>query len=132
MKGEVQKMEQELIKIDGVAVRQPDEGLGYDFETTYTADTTRTQDGVLHASAMFTVESLSYSATNVSAAEMAELLRLTAGGRTFTLHYFSPKEGMWRDGRFYVGKGSMSLRRLNRGSERADSISFRMTGVDPI
>lgn len=125
-------MAQELIKINGVAIRQPDEGLGYDFETTYSSDTKRTQNGVLHATAMFTVEALSYTATNVTAAEMKQILGSIAGGKPFTLHYFSPSAGKWRDGRFYVGKGSLSIKRLNASLERYDSLSFQMTGVDPI
>ena len=125
-------MAQEYIKINGTVIRQPDEGLGYDFETTYTADTTRTQSGRLIATPMFTVEALSYSATNLTAAEMKQILQSVAPGKTFTLRYFSPYYGAWRNGRFYVGKGSLSIKRLNAASEWYDSVSFQMTGVDPI
>lgn len=125
-------MAQELIKINGVAIRQPDEGLGYGFETTYTEDTTRTQDGILHASAMFTVEALKYEASYVSAADVKRILQYIAKGQTFTLRYFSPYYGAWRDGRFYVGGGSLSIKRLNTERETFDSVSFTMTGVDPI
>lgn len=125
-------MAQEYIKINGVVIRQPDEGLGYDFETTYSADTTRTQNGRLVATRMFTVEALTYSASHMTAEEMRTILRAIAKGGVFTLHYFSPYYGAWRDGRFYVGKGSLSIRRLNASGEYYDSLSFRMTGVDPI
>ena len=125
-------MAQELIMINGVAIRQPDEGLGYDFETTYSSDAKRTQNGVLHATPMFTVEALSYTATNVTAHEMKQILGLIASGNPFTLHYFSPSAGTWRDGKFYVGKGSLSIKRLNTDSETYDSLSFQMTGVNPI
>lgn len=124
-------MAQNYITIDGVVIRQPDEGLGYDFETTYTEDTTRTRTGVLYASPMFTVESLSYETGRLTVAEMAQLLTLVVG-RTFTLHYFSPYYGAWRDGRFYVGKGSMAIGALADGGEWYESLSFNMIGVDPI
>ena len=125
-------MAQEYVKINGVVICQPDEGLGYDFETTYTADTTRTQDGVLHPSAMFTVESLSYTATNISSADAKSILQYIAKGQPFTLHYFSPYYGVWRDDSFYVGRGNLSIKRLNTASETFDSLSFQMTGVHPI
>ena len=118
--------------MNGTVIRQPDEGLGYDFETTYTADTTRTQSGRLAASRMFTVEALSYSASHMTSEEMKTILRIIAKGGAFTLHYFSPYYGGWRDGKFYVGRGSLSVRRLNTAGERYDSLSFRMTGVEPI
>lgn len=123
---------QDYIKINNTLICQPDEGLGYNFETTYTQDTTRTQSGTLHASAMFTVESFSYKATNVTVAEMSAILKHIAKGKTFTLHYFSPYYGTWRDGKFYVGKGSLSIGRLNESNERYDELSFNMIGVNPI
>lgn len=125
-------MAQEYIKINGVVIRQPDEGLGYDFETTYTEDTTRTQDGVLHATSMFTVEALSYTASHVSEGDMKRILQFIAKGQPFTLHYYSPYYGAWRDDKFYVGRGNLSIKRLNTASETFDSLSFQMTGVNPI
>ncbi len=125
-------MAQEYIKMNDTVILQPDEGLGYDFETTYTEDTTRVQSGTLHASAMFTVESFSYEATWVSVEDMRTILQIVARGRPFTLHYFSPYYGAWRDGRFYVGKGSLAVGRLNAAEERFESLSFNMIGVDPI
>ncbi len=125
-------MAQERIKINGTEIRQPDEGLGYAFETTYTDDTARTQGGVLHASAMFTVEALTYTASYVTAHDMKRILGYIAKGQTFTLRYFSPYYGCWRDGRFYVGRGDLKIRRLNAEAEVFESITFTMTGVDPI
>lgn len=123
---------QNYIKINNALIRQPDEGLGYSFETTYSQDTTRSQSGKLHATAMFTVESFSYKASNVAVAEMSQLLKLIMGGGIFTLHYFSPYYGMWRDDKFYVGKGSLSIGRLNESCETYDEVSFNMIGVNPI
>ena len=123
---------QEYIKMNGVVILQPDEGLGYDFETTYTEDSTRVQSGVLHASAMFTVESFSYQATDVNLQDMKTILQIVAKGKPFTLHYFSPYYGAWRDDKFYVGKGSLSIGRINQARERYESLSFNMIGVNPI
>ena len=125
-------MAQEYIKLNGAVIRQPDEGLGYDFETTYTEDSTRMLNGTMYASAMFTVESFSYTASWLTREEMRAILQTVARGRPFTLHYLSPYYGAWRDGRFYVGKGSLSVGRWNEDEERYESLSFNMIGVDPI
>ncbi len=125
-------MSQEYIKMNGTVILQPDEGLGYDFETTYTEDSTRAMDGTLYASAMFTVESFSYQASWVSREDMRTILQIVAKGVPFTLHYLSPYYGTWRDGRFYVGKGSLAVGRWNEAQERYESLSFNMIGVDPI
>ena len=123
---------QEYVRMNGQIVRQPDEGLGYDFETTYTEDTTRTMDGTLYSSAMFTVESFSYKASWLTQEEMMTILQIVAKGKPFTLRYLSPYYGPWRDGRFYVGKGSLSVGRWNEKEERYEELSFNMIGVDPI
>ena len=125
-------MAQNYITIDGNPIKQPDIGLGYDFETTYSEDSTRTQDGVAHFTALFTVEAFSYKATNLTKDGMKTILQLVARGRYFTLHYFSPYFGAWRDDTFYVGKGSLSIGRLNENTERFDELSFNMIGVNPI
>ena len=125
-------MAQDYIKINGTQICQPDEGLGYDFETTYSEDSIRVQSGVLHATPLFTVEAFSYSASYLTVAEMKTILQAVAKGATFTLHYFSPYYGTWRDDEFYVGKGSLSVGRLNESGEIYDSLSFNMIGVNPI
>ena len=113
-------------------IKQPVENMGYSFETTYTADTTRVQSGALHASSMFTVEQLSYSAKNLTISEMSAILQIIAKGTPFSLHYFSPYYGTWRDDTFYVGQGSLNIGRLKEDKERFESLSFNMTGVNPI
>ena len=125
-------MAQTYIKINNTQIGQPDEGLGYDFETTYSEDSTRVQSGVLHATPLFTVEAFSYSASYLTVAEMKTILQAVAKGATFTLHYFSPYYGTWRDDEFYVGKGSLAIGRLNESGEIYESLSFNMIGVNPI
>lgn len=125
-------MAQNYIKINGTKIKQPDEGLGYSFETTYTSDSTRVQSGAMHATPMFTVESFSYTASDLTIAEMQTILQMVAKGGNFTLHYFSPYYGQWRDDTFYVGKGSLEIGRLTDGGEYFDSLSFNMVGVNPI
>lgn len=122
----------ERFTMDNVAVRQPDSGLGYSFETTYTQDATRVQSGKGYFTPMYTVEQLSYKATGLSAAEMSQILKIIAKGRKFQLHYFSPYYGAWRDAPFYVGKGSLDIGYLNDTTGTFDSLSFNMTGVNPI
>ena len=123
---------QDYIKIGGAKIKQPDEGLGYSFETTYTSDSTRVQSGTMHATPMFTVESFSYAASDLTISEMRAILQKVAKGGNFTMHYFSPYYGAWRDDTFYVGKGSLAIGRLNESGEYFDSLSFNIVGVNPI
>lgn len=125
-------MAQEYMKINGIVVKQPDKGLGYSFETTYTDDSNRTQNGVGHFTAMFTNESFSYEATNLTESEMTQILKQVAKGKNFTLHYRSPYYGGWRDDKFYVGKGSLSIGSWKESEECYESLSFNMVGVNPI
>lgn len=125
-------MAQEKMRINGSDVKQPDEGLGYNFETTYSDDTVRVQSGVMHLTALFTVESFSYSATNLTSDEMSAILQKVAKGRRFKLHYRSPYYGKWRDDYFYVGKGSLKIGTWKEKEERYDSLSFNMIGVNPL
>lgn len=123
---------QEKIKINGVDIFQPDEGIGYSFETTYSEDTGRVQSGSMNAVSYFTVEQLSYQATDVPIKKATEIIRMIAKGEAFTLHYYSLFYGGWRDGKFRVGKGSLNIGTLEEGSEKLSSLSFNMTGDDPL
>ena len=123
---------EEMIKINGSEIYQPDSGLKSGFETTFTKDSGRVQSGVMHASPMFTVEQFSYSATDVPIKEATKILKMIVHGRPFVLHYFSPYYGMWRDDSFRVGKGSLSIGNLKKGEEKLLSLSFNMTGDNPI
>ena len=125
-------MAQERYTINGIAIRQPDSGLAYDFETTYTEDSTRVQSGEGHFTPMFTVEALGYEASFLTIQEMQTILQLVAKGENFQLHYFSPYYGVWRTDSFYVGKGSLKIGCLIEDGEMYDSLSFNMIGVNPI
>lgn len=123
---------QDTIKINGIEIFQPDEGLGYDFETTYSEDSGRVQSGVMQAVNYFTVEKLTYTASEIPTDKASEILQLVAKGNSFTLHYFSPYYNRWRDGLFRVGNGSLSIGSLQDENEKISSLSFSMTGEDPI
>lgn len=125
-------MAQEYITMNGIRIKQPLENMAYNFETTYTADTTRVQSGALHATSMFTVEQLGYEAKNLSIYEMSQILQIIAKGNSFQLHYFSPYYGQWRTAPFYVGQGSLKIGQLKENGEVFESLSFNMTGVNPI
>lgn len=117
---------------DWTVIKQPDEGLEYNFETTYEDGATRAQTGEGKFTAMYTVESLGYKATDLTVQEMATILQIVARGRKFLLRYFSPYLGRWTYGWFYVGKGSLVIGRLNEGKERFDSLSFNCVSINPI
>lgn len=124
---------QDLIRINGVDIFQPDEGLNYNFESTYTEDSTRLQDGNANFVPMFTVEQLAYTATDIPMEEASKILQLVAKGEAFTLHYFSVFYGCWRDGKFRVGKSnSISIGSLEENNEKLSSLSFNMTGDIPL
>lgn len=125
-------MEQQRIDINSKGIWQPDSNLAYSFETTYTSDSTRTQDGKGHFSAMFTVEQLGYSATDIPVAEANKILKEIIKGKNFTLHYYSLYYGAWRNDTFYVGKGDCEIGTLAEDEERLSSLKFNMTGVNPI
>ena len=123
---------QDTNKINGIQIYQPDEGLQSSFETTYTSDSTRVQSGVMHATPLFTVEQFSYSATDVPIEDVKIILQQIIKGNPFTLHYYSPFYGRWRDDIFRVGKGQYSIGSLKADEEKIETLSFNMTGDNPI
>lgn len=125
-------MSQHRFMINDHATKQPDEGLGYSFETTYSDDSDRVQTGQGYFTPLFTVESYSYSASDLTLSEMSYILKQVAKGRKFKAHYLSPYEGKWKDGYFYVGKGSLKIGTWKEQEEIYDSLSFNMIGVNPI
>lgn len=125
-------MTQDRMKINNIPIWQPDTGLQYSTETTYTEDSTRAMNGIGYFSPLFTVEQLAYSATNIPQKEVSVILQQIDRGQTFTLHYFSMHHGKWRDDTFYVGKGQYNVGSWKTGEEYIESLSFNMTGVNPI
>lgn len=125
-------MAQDRMKINGIEIKQPDKGLGYDFETTYSSDSGRVQSGVMHITPLFTVEAFSYTATDLTEEELSTILKQIAKGHKFKLHYRSPYYGGWRDDAFYAGKGSMSIGSWKEDEERYESLSFNLIGVNPL
>lgn len=124
-------MAQNYIEFDGVAVVQPDSGLDYSFETTYSEDSKRGQTGVLNDVPMFTVEAFSYHVTDIPLAEASKILKIIVG-RHFKMKYLSSYYGGWRTDEFYVGKGSLSIGSISEGGECIDELSFNIVGVNPI
>ena len=123
---------QNKIMIDGIEIYQPDKGLQANFETTYTSDSGRVQSGAMRATPMFTVEQFSYTATDIPVAEASAIIQKIVKGHVFVLHYFSPYYGVWRDAPFRVGRGQYSIGSLKEGGEKLESLSFNMTGDNPI
>ena len=124
-------MAQKKILINGVEIWQPDEELGWNYETTYTNDSGNTQDGVGHITPMFTKESFSYPASKMPAAEASKILKLVVG-KTFSLYAWNPYFGKWMTMRCYVGKGSMNIKTLKEGDETMSNISFNMVDLIPL
>lgn len=124
---------QDLIRINGIDIFQPDEDLAYAIETTFTEDSTRLQSGSANFVPMFTVEQLSYQATDIPIEKATEILQMVGKGESFTLHYFSVFYGRWRDGIFRVGKSNtISIGSLEEDNEKLSMLSFNMTGDEPL
>ena len=109
-------MAQEYIKIrkspsdDWLVLPQPDSGaLTYDFETTYTEDSGRTQTGAAVVSPMFTVEALGYSRASISKTMLSQILKIIAKGQQFQLHYFPPTMARGVRRGFTSARGSLTL-----------------------
>lgn len=124
-------MAQQKYKINDVEIFQPDSDLGWDFETTYTGDSARTQDGVGHFSEMFTTESFQYQAFHVPVGEFSKMARMIVG-KKFNLYAWNPYFGLWMTHRCYVGKGSMNIGSLEENGEYYSSISFNMVDINPL
>lgn len=123
---------QNVVKLNDTIIKQPNKGLEFSFETTFTDDTERVITGALNLTPMFTVEAFSYEASDLTVEEMTTILQIVAKGKKFKLHYLSPYYGTWRDDYFYVGKGGLSIGSWQANKERYDSLQIQMTGVNPI
>lgn len=123
---------QDKIRINDIEIFQPDEGLKSSFETTYTEDSTRLQTGEANFIPLFTVEQFSYSVSDIPVAEASVILQQIIKGEAFKLHYFSPYYGKWRDGMFRVGQGQFSIGTVKESEEKISSLTFNMTGENPI
>lgn len=122
---------QQKITINNTEIWQPDEDLAWDFETTYTPDSNRTQDGMGHFTEMFTTQSFGYKASNVPVAEWAKISQMIIG-KKFDLYCFNPHFGTWMSHRCYVGRGSLSIKTLQKDTETFSSISFNAVDVKPL
>lgn len=117
---------------DGVEIAQPERGMGYSYETTYTEDSGRVQSGTAIVAPMFTVKSYSYSRTHPTVAQVAQILSFIAGGGKYEMYAFNPKTGTWGWDVYYTGKGDMSIGYLTPDGGHYDSFSFNAVGVKPI
>lgn len=123
---------QEVIKINDIVIFQPDEGLQYSFETTYSSDSTRVQSGQAHFTPLFTIEQLGYTATDIPVKDAKVIIEQIIKGNAFNLRYFSVYYGTWRTAKFRVGKGQFAIGSLKDGEEKLTSLSFNMTGEEPL
>lgn len=124
-------MAKEMIKMNGTAIWQPDKDMSYSFATTYSEGSNRTQYGDGRFTPLFTVEQYGYTAKNIPADKVTEILRIIAKGKTFTLHHYSLYHAAWRDDPFYVGKsGNITIGELSEDGKVVSELSFNMTGVN--
>lgn len=122
----------ERYKINGASIYQPDKDMGYNFETTYSEGSNRTQFGKALFTPLFTVEQYNYEATNVPVAEANKILKAIAKGRNFELYHWSLYHMAWRTDPFVVGKGSLTIGEISPDLKTISKISFNMQGVNPL
>ncbi len=128
----VQPRRQERMMMNGIEIWQPDTGLKYSTETTFTEGSVRAMNGIGYFDPLFTVEQLGYVATNVPQPEVTKILQIIDNAKKFNLHYFSMHYGKWKDAVFFVGKGEYDVASWKVGEERVKSLSFNMTGIYPL
>lgn len=125
---------QERIKINDIAIKQPDV-FDPNWETTYTEDSGRVMSGVAELEPLFTVESFTVEWSYLTPAEVAQILQLivpTQNKKHFQMRYFSWYTGTWKTGTFYVGKGTLKTKTLKADYETFESLSCNIIGVNPI
>lgn len=122
----------ERMKMNGIEVKQPLKGLGYGFTKKYSQDSTFVQSGKEHTTTVGVYEQFTYSASDLTAKELSTILRQIIDGEVFILHYLSPYYGVWRDDEFRVEAANATIGRWVEEDERYSSLSFTMTGVNPI
>ena len=82
---------------------------------------------------MFTVEQYTYKGSDLPMEEATKILQMVAKGYKFTLHYFSPYYGVWRDAPFYVGQTqNIAIGELSDDRKIMSTLEFNMTGVNPL
>lgn len=125
---------QERIKVGTFHEKQPTK-FDYQFSTTQTNDSGRSQSGKARLSPLFTVEAFDVEYTELTAEEASKLLKIIVprpNNVYFLLRYFSPYEGKWQERYFYVGAGSLKVKTLKVGNETMQSISCSFVGRDKI
>ena len=122
----------EKIKINGIEIKQPLEGLGYRFKKMYSSDSTFVQSGREYTTTVGTYEEFTYSAADLKKEELSIILQQIIDEEVFVLHYMSPYYGEWRDDEFKVESASVSVGRWVESDERYKSLTFTMTGVNSI
>lgn len=122
-------MAQEYYKMNGKKIVQPDSGLGFNWETAYTEDSGRSQNGTATVKPLFTVEQYEYHVSNPTFEQVAQILQIIALGKKFTFHYLSPYTGKWQDGTFYVGQGGISIGSIKQNEERYSDLAFNLQNI---
>ena len=122
----------ERYKMNGASIYQPDKDMGYNFETTYSEGSNRTQFGKALLTPLFTVEQYSYEATNVPVTEANKILKAIVKGKNFELYHWSLYHMAWRTDPFYVGKGSLTIGEISPDLKTISKLSFNMQGVNPL
>lgn len=117
---------------DGTIITQPDSGLQFSYETTYTEDSGRVQSGVAIVAPMFTVKAYAYTKTQPTTAEVSAILDFIAKGGKFDMYCFNPKTAAWGWDTYYVGQGSMAIGELDPTTGTYSSFTFNAIGVNPI
>lgn len=119
-------------KINGAAIFPPDKDMTYNFETTYSEGSNRTQFGKALLTPLFTVEQYGYEASNVPVEEANKILKSIVKGQTFNLYHWSLYHLTWRTDQFYVGKGSYTIGEVSEDGKYISKLSFNMQGVNPL
>lgn len=126
-------MAQQHLKFGNYTPPDPDQdGYSPAFAVTSSSNSTRTMRGVMKNSTLFTVEAYDLKWTDISAEAVKNLLQEIMGKDSFDFYHYNVYKAQWETGRFNVANINSPFYDLSEGNERADELSFQVTGINPV
>lgn len=121
----------DVFTIEDTNIEQPTT-YGVSFATTYTDDSDRTQDLVMHNTPMGTIGSYEMGWEYLKTSEASKILRLVLNKSQFKVHYYDLFTDSWKNAYFYASNFEMTPLTLEENYKYIDSLSFNIIGVNPI
>lgn len=125
-------MAQQRYRFNGYEpIRQPT-SVEFSYAVTSTADSGNNQYGVMKNVVMFTKEAYKITFERLKSDEVSEIMQRVLGRGSIEFYYYSPHYGRWRTDQFYVANLNGQIATVKEGKEGSKSLSFQITGINPI